>query len=211
MKCPYCLALRHSLPVPAVCKLERIPFRVCGTRGDQAGTRGQELRWHSYQHPCNLCLEAQAWLTGRDKLPLTVPQCLLWHGPGGHGRPRHLSVSEHGERKAGVTGSPAPGSFPVMPGPMQELYTVALMGRWSLAIVSAKDHLTSISFKGFPGGSDGKEFACNVGGLSSIPGLGRSPGEGNDNPLQYSGLENSMDRGAWWTTQSMGSQKVGLN
>ena len=48
-----------------------------------------------------------------------------------------------------------------------------------------------------PGGSDGKESACNVGDLGSIPGLGRSPGEGNSYPLQYSGLENSMDRGAW--------------
>ena len=47
----------------------------------------------------------------------------------------------------------------------------------------------------FPGGARGKEFLCNVGNLGSIPGLGRSPGEGNGNPLQYSGLENSMDRG----------------
>ena len=46
---------------------------------------------------------------------------------------------------------------------------------------------------GFPGGSAGKESACNVGGLGSIPGLGRSPGEGNSYPLQYSGLENSMN------------------
>ena len=46
---------------------------------------------------------------------------------------------------------------------------------------------------GFPGGSDGKESACNVGDLGSIPGLGRSPGEGKGCPLQYSGLENSMD------------------
>ena len=44
---------------------------------------------------------------------------------------------------------------------------------------------------------DSKEYACSVGDLSSIPGLGRFPGEGNGNPLQYSGLENSMDRGAW--------------
>ena len=54
--------------------------------------------------------------------------------------------------------------------------------------------------KGFPGGSDGKESACNVGDLGSIPGSGSSPGEGNRNPLQYSCLENSMDRGAWWAT-----------
>ena len=52
----------------------------------------------------------------------------------------------------------------------------------------------------FPGGSDDKETACNAGDLGSIPGLGRSPGEGNGNPLQYSCLENSMDRGAWRAT-----------
>ena len=50
------------------------------------------------------------------------------------------------------------------------------------------------------GKEDGKESACNVGDLGSIPGLGKSPGEGNGNPLQYSCLENSMDRGAWWAT-----------
>ena len=53
---------------------------------------------------------------------------------------------------------------------------------------------------GFPGGSNGKEFTCNVGDLGLIPGLGRSPGEGNGYPLQYSCLENSMDRGAWQAT-----------
>ena len=53
---------------------------------------------------------------------------------------------------------------------------------------------------GFPGGSDSKESACNAGDLGLIPGLGRSPEEGNDNPLQYSCLENPMDRGAWWAT-----------
>ena len=47
------------------------------------------------------------------------------------------------------------------------------------------------------GGSDGKASACNAGDLSSIPGSGRSPGEGNGNPLQFSCLENSMDGGAW--------------
>ena len=52
--------------------------------------------------------------------------------------------------------------------------------------------------KGFPGGSDGKESACNAGDLGWIPGLGKSPGEGNDYPLQYSCQENFMDRGAWW-------------
>ena len=56
------------------------------------------------------------------------------------------------------------------------------------------------TYSGFPGGSVGKESACNVGDLTLIPGLGRSPGEGNGNPLQYSCLENSRDRGAWWVT-----------
>ena len=60
----------------------------------------------------------------------------------------------------------------------------------------------------FPGGSDGKASAYNAGDLGSVPGLGRSPGEGHGNPLQYSCLENSMDRGAC-RLQSMGLQRVG--
>ena len=52
----------------------------------------------------------------------------------------------------------------------------------------------------FPGGSDGKASAYNEGDLGSVPGLGRSPGEGNGNPLQYSCLENPIHRGAWWAT-----------
>ena len=52
----------------------------------------------------------------------------------------------------------------------------------------------------FPGGSEVKASACNAGDLGSIPGPGRSPGEGNGNPLQYSCLENPMDGGAWWAT-----------
>ena len=52
----------------------------------------------------------------------------------------------------------------------------------------------------FPSGSDGKESACNAGDLGLIPGLGRSSGERNSNPFQYSCLENPMDRGAWWAT-----------
>ena len=54
-------------------------------------------------------------------------------------------------------------------------------------------------YRGFLGDSGGKESACNAGDPDLIPGLGRSPGEGNGNPLQYSCLENPMDRGAWWT------------
>ena len=57
-----------------------------------------------------------------------------------------------------------------------------------------------LRFVPFPGGSEVKASACNAGDLSSIPGSGRSPGEGNGNPLQYSCLENLMDGGAWWAT-----------
>ena len=52
----------------------------------------------------------------------------------------------------------------------------------------------------FPGGSDGKESACNTGDLGQIPGSDRSPGEGNGYPLQYSCPKNPMDRGSWQTT-----------
>ena len=52
----------------------------------------------------------------------------------------------------------------------------------------------------FSGGSDAKESVCNVGDMGSIPGWGRSPGEENGNPLQYSCLENSMDREVQWAT-----------
>ena len=53
---------------------------------------------------------------------------------------------------------------------------------------------------GFPGVSDGKESTCKAGDLGSIPGLEKSPGGGNGNPLQYSCPENPMDRGSWWAT-----------
>ena len=53
---------------------------------------------------------------------------------------------------------------------------------------------------GFPGGSDGKASVCNAGDSGLIPGLGRSAGEGNGSPLQYSCLENPMDGRAWWAT-----------
>ena len=61
-------------------------------------------------------------------------------------------------------------------------------------------YLHPLQHQGFHGGSDGKESACNAGDLGLIPGLGRSRGEGNGYPRQYSALENSTDRGAWWAT-----------
>ena len=59
----------------------------------------------------------------------------------------------------------------------------------------------------FPRGSDGKVSVYNVGDLGSIPGSGRIPGEGNGHLLQYSYLDNPMDRGAWWATLSIGISK----
>ena len=67
---------------------------------------------------------------------------------------------------------------------------------FSLVVSLATKYINIIS--GFPGGSGSKESACNAGDQGSVSGLGRSPGEGNGYPLQYSCLENFMDRGAWW-------------
>ena len=64
---------------------------------------------------------------------------------------------------------------------------------------------------GFPGGSAGKESTCNVGDLGSMPGLGRFTGEGNSYPLQYSGLENSMDCIPWGRTESDMSERLSLS
>ena len=81
------------------------------------------------------------------------------------------------------------------------------MDPWTL-ILRSSDSCTGLPDKtvtvilcvGFPGGSEGKASACNAGDPGSIPWSGRSPGEGNGNPLQYSCLENLMDGGAWWAT-----------
>ena len=65
---------------------------------------------------------------------------------------------------------------------------------------------------GFPGGSDDKESPCNAGDLDLIPGSGRSPGEGNGYPFQYSCLESLMDRGAWWAiVHGVAKSQIGLS
>ena len=66
-----------------------------------------------------------------------------------------------------------------------------------------RERLPTPAFLGFPGGSAGKESACNVGDLGSIPGLGRSPGEGKGYPLQYSGLESPWGRKESVTTERL--------
>ena len=69
------------------------------------------------------------------------------------------------------------------------------------------EFLISLGLKGFPSGSDSKESARNAGDPGLNPGLGRPPGEGTGNPLQYSCLENSMDRRAWWATSPWGCKE----
>ena len=71
-----------------------------------------------------------------------------------------------------------------------------------------KDRLPTPVFLGFPGGSDGKESAGNMGDLGSIPGLGRSPGGGNGNPLQYSCLKKSHGQRSLVGYSPIGSQRV---
>ena len=68
-----------------------------------------------------------------------------------------------------------------------------LFDSWVGKILWRRERLPTPVFMGFPGGSDSKESAHNVGDLGSVPGLGKSPGEGKGYPLQHSGLENSMD------------------
>ena len=87
---------------------------------------------------------------------------------------------------------------------------VCCVSLW-LVIYKKKNHCLLSLFLGFPSSSNSKEYTFNVGDLGSIPMLARSSGEGYGNPLHYSCLENSMDRGAWWATElhSMGSQRVG--
>ena len=90
-----------------------------------------------------------------------------------------------------------------MPGPLKECFNDIQHTGWnahSFIHSFGKNLLNAQSMSGFPGGASGKEAVCNAGDIrdtGSIPGLGRPPGGGNGNPLQYSCLENPMDRGAW--------------
>ena len=78
--------------------------------------------------------------------------------------------------------------------------TLVALHSWAEWLQQPEDSPLRKSFSCWSGGSDGKEYACSVGDSGSIPGSGRSPGEGNGNgnPLQYSCLEDSLDRSTWW-------------
>ena len=107
------------------------------------------------------------------------------------------SIPECGKSPGEGNGSPL--QYSCLENPMEE-------GAWWATVhgvAKSRTRLSNFSYAvswGFPVGSDSKESACNVEDLSSIPGLRRSPGVGNGNPLQYSCLENPMDRGAWQAT-----------
>ena len=77
-------------------------------------------------------------------------------------------------------------------------------------LIPVSGYLYPDKFQGFLGSSDGKESACNAGDPSSIPGLGKSPGEGDGNPLQCSCLGNSMDRGAWQSKVHGGREELDM-
>ena len=94
------------------------------------------------------------------------------------------------------------------PGVLQSMGSQRIRHDWATELSWIE--LNWIIIQAFPGGSDGKESTFNAGNPSLIPGSGRSPGEGNGNPLHCSCLENSMDRETWGP-QSMGSQRVGCD
>ena len=100
-----------------------------------------------------------------------------------------------------------PDTSPSAPGGSQKGGQL-LWGCTPVALLALPTVVYISSLVGFPRSSVGRESACSAGDLGSIPGLGRSPGEGNGSPLQYPCLENLMDRGAWWATVTA-SQRVG--
>ena len=102
---------------------------------------------------------------------------------------------------------PSPSTQPRLPSPCRPrcpdlgLFHPGLL-RSFCSPSSSPTCMRSVSPLPWSGGSDDKASACNAGDLGLIPGSGRSPGEGNGNPLQYSCLDYPMDRGAWWATES---------
>ena len=156
----------------------------------------RSVLWH--QHP----FPGPVWFPEKRDLTFSVTRCLspACHGlhciPTNSGQPR---TSSHGYSE-------------------WVLDLIFLTFRTSSTL---RDNYKMLS--GFQGGSDGKEFACNTGDGCLIHGWGRSPGEGNGNPLQYSCLGNLMDRGTWLAmvqkshrsqkcqTQSTGSQVLDTN
>ena len=137
-------------------------------------------------------------------MPLGVPghtQPGWRHGVRGHSQ---MAAPRHSQTGRDCAGSRTPGGWAML-GPKQRSTQLKPPVHYAFlnTHTRARTHThrqTDIHTMGFPGGSDGKESACNAGDLGSVLGLGRSPGEENGNPPQYSCLDNTMDRGAWWAT-----------
>ena len=156
-----------------------------------------------------------SWETASCRVPVSLPKAGGLQGPPGNG-----SVGAGGPRKrkrpqkgCGWGLLPHSGVPQISPHPFltwmgwAHLLTSQLQGAsrghraWWVSAPSAGTFpfdLTIVPGVGFRGGSDVKASACNARDLGLIPGLGRAPGEGNGNPLQYPCLGNSLDRGAWW-------------
>ena len=119
-------------------------------------------------------------------------------------RGRHVSFSAQGEHTWGPWGAQG-GAWPCM---IDTIHHVDETGPQVKSIILKEDFcFQNVSYQvyaivalGFPGGSEGKESACNEGDQGSIPGSGRLPGKENGYPLRYFCLENSTDRGGWWAT-----------
>ena len=123
----------------------------------------------------------------------------LWHIASGGGQllaragtthPWHFSIGASDGAPHWAPGAPGLSCYPL------KIY-IYRFAQANLIFWCSFFFFNFLCYMGVPGGSDSKVSACNVEDLGSIPGLGRSPGEGNGNLLQYSCLENSMDRGAW--------------
>ena len=111
-------------------------------------------------------------------------------------RRQHLGHGQLGLPQPLVSAAPPP-RMPQLPKPF---WFCLLALPPSPSYTSGEVGWVRVGVRGFLGGSDGKETACNVGDPSLIPELGRTPGEEMGNPLQYFCVENPMDRGVWWAT-----------
>ena len=155
---------------------------------EEKGTTDDKMAgWHHWLHGCWVWVNSRSWWwTGR-------PGVLRFMGSQrvGHDWATELNWTEH--VKGGYS---LVAQLVKNPPAMQEIPVRFL----SQQDPPEKGRLPAPGVIGFPGDSVSKESTCNAGDLGLIPGLGRSCGGGHDNPLQYSCLENSMDRGAWWAT-----------
>ena len=157
--------------------LEEVAYRFAG-----------EEQWTLEQHEFELCRSTYTWIIFHRKYGRTIPSETGWI----------VDTEEQSIWKADCKLHP-PGFLTVWSVVPQPCVVQGPAVDSTVSILRGETNTNKKSqTRDFPGSSDSKELACNVGDLASILGLGSSPGGGNDNPLQYSCLENPMHRGAWW-------------